>query len=145
MTNDEIISASQAICEAISEEQDGLKRDVLNHVGNTWSLFVIHTLGVNGRMRFSRLQERITGVSQKMLTKSLRELERDGLISRTSYMEVPPRVEYELTELGRGLLIQIIPLWTWIIKRSDSFREARNKFDQTKTNKLSEGLIQRTS
>jgi len=89
-------------------------------------------LGVEGRMRFSRLQERVTGVSQKMLTKSLRELERDGLISRTQYMEVPPRVEYELTELGRGLLIQIIPLWTWIIGRSDIFRAARNKFDHAK-------------
>ncbi|NHA06436.1 helix-turn-helix transcriptional regulator [Mucilaginibacter sp. HC2] len=129
MTDNEIILAAQAICDALSEEQDGLKRDVLNHVGNTWSLFVIHTLGVDGRMRFSRLQERITGVSQKMLTKSLRELERDGLIARTAYMEVPPRVEYELTALGRGLLIQIIPLWTWVIEHADTFREARNAFD----------------
>lgn len=135
MTDKEIISASKAICEALSEEQDGLKRDVLSHVGNTWSLFVIHALGVDGRMRFSRLQERVTGVSQKMLTKSLRELERDGLITRTSFMEVPPRVEYDLTELGRGLLIQIIPLWIWIIGRSNTFREARNKFDQTKKGK----------
>lgn len=133
MTDKEIISASQAICEALNEEQDGLKRDVLSHVGNTWSLFVIHVLGVEGRMRFSRLQERVAGVSQKMLTKSLRELERDGLITRTQYVEIPPRVEYELTELGRGLLIQIIPLWTWIIDRSAIFREARNKFDQIKT------------
>jgi len=133
MTDSEIIKASQAICDELSEEQDGMKRDVLSHVGNTWSLFVIHALGIDGRMRFSRLQERVSGVSQKMLTKSLRELERDGLISRTSYLEVPPRVEYELTELGRGLLIQIIPLWTWIISRSDIFREARDKFDQNKT------------
>ena len=136
MTDSEIIKASQAICDELSEEQDGMKRDVLSHVGNTWSLFVIHALGIDGRMRFSRLQERVSGVSQKMLTKSLRELERDGLISRTSYMEVPPRVEYELTELGRGLLIQIIPLWTWIISRSDTFREARDKFDQNKTTKV---------
>jgi DNA-binding HxlR family transcriptional regulator len=130
MTDNEIITASQAICEALNEEQDGLKRDVLSHIGNTWSLFVIHVLGVDGRMRFSKLQDRVTGVSQKMLTKSLRELERDGLISRTQYLEVPPRVEYELTELGRGLLIQIIPLWTWIISRSDVFRDAREKFDR---------------
>lgn len=141
MTDNEIIKASQAICEALSEEQDGLKRDVLSHVGNTWSLFVIHVLGIDGRLRFSRLQERVEGVSQKMLTKSLRELERDGLITRTSYMEVPPRVEYELTALGRGLLVQIIPLWTWIIGRSDTFREARDKFDQHKKKKLPQGLI----
>lgn len=134
MTDNEIIKASQAICDALSEEEDGLKRDVLGHVGNTWSLFVIHVLGVDGKLRFSRLQERVTGVSQKMLTKSLKELERDGLITRTSYPEVPPRVEYELTELGRGLLIQIIPLWTWIIGRSDTFRAARNEFDKLKGN-----------
>lgn len=144
MTDDEIIKASQAICEALSKEQDGLKRDVLNHVGNTWSQFVIHALGVDGRMRFSRLQERITGVSQKMLTKSLRELERDGLINRTAYMEVPPRVEYELTALGRGLLIQVIPLWTWIISRSDTFREAREEFDQIKREKVGHGNVQTT-
>ncbi len=141
MTDNEIIGASQAICEALSEEQDGLKRDVLNHIGNTWSLFVIHALGIEGRMRFSRLQERVKGVSQKMLTKSLKELERDGLIVRTAYMEVPPRVEYNLTDLGRGLLIQIIPLWTWIIGRSDAFWESRNRFDQIKIEKKREGLI----
>ena len=140
MTDTEIISASQAICQALNEEQDGLKRDVLSHVGNTWSLFIIHVLGVDGRMRFSRLQERVSGVSQKMLTKSLRELERDGLITRTQYMEVPPRVEYELTELGRGLLIQIIPLWTWIIGRSDTFREARNNYDHAKKGKKLDGI-----
>ena len=131
MTDNEIIIASQAICEALNDEQDGMKREVLSHIGNTWSLSVIHVLGVDGKLRFSKLQERVTGVSQKMLTKSLRELERDGLITRTQYMEVPPRVEYELTQLGRGLLIQIIPLWTWIIGRSDAFREARNKFDHS--------------
>ncbi|QNK63486.1 winged helix-turn-helix transcriptional regulator [Pedobacter sp. PAMC26386] len=73
-----------------------------------------------------------------MLTKSLRKLERDGLITRTSYMEVPPRVEYDLTELGRGLLIQIIPLWTWIMGRSDTFRETRNKYNQIKKGKTQE-------
>ena len=90
MTDTEIIKASQAICDALSAEEDGLKRDVLGHLGNTWSLLIIQMLGVNGKLRFSRLQEQVTGISQKMLTKSLRELERDGLITRTMFMEVPP-------------------------------------------------------
>lgn len=129
MTDTEIIKASQAICDALSAEEDGLKRDVLGHLGNTWSLLIIQMLGVNGKLRFSRLQEQVTGISQKMLTKSLRELERDGLITRTMFMEVPPRVEYELTELGRGLLIQILPLWTWVLDQSDNFKTARHVFD----------------
>lgn len=129
MTDTEIIKASQAICDALSAEEDGLKRDVLGHLGNTWSLLIIQVLGVNGKLRFSRLQEQVNGISQKMLTKSLRELERDGLITRTMFMEVPPRVEYELTELGRGLLIQILPLWTWILDQSDDFKIARAAFD----------------
>lgn len=129
MTDTEIIKASQAICDALSTEEDGLKRDVLGHLGNTWSLLIIQLLGVNGKQRFSRLQEQVKGISQKMLTKSLRDLERDGLITRTMFLEVPPRVEYELTELGRGLLIQILPLWTWVLDQSDDFKAARNAFD----------------
>ncbi|MET4141072.1 helix-turn-helix domain-containing protein [Pedobacter sp. UYP1] len=129
MTDTEIIKASQAICDALSTEDDGLKREVLGHLGNTWSLLIIQMLGVNGKLRFSRLQEQVSGISQKMLTKSLRELERDGLITRTMFMEVPPRVEYELTELGRGLLIQILPLWTWVLDQSDNFKMARHVFD----------------
>lgn len=130
MTDTEIIKASQAICDALSAEEDGLKRDVLGHLGNTWSLLIIQMLGVNGKLRFSRLQEQVKGISQKMLTKSLRDLERDGLITRTMFLEVPPRVEYELTELGRGLLIQILPLWTWVLDQSEDFKMARSIFDE---------------
>lgn len=129
MTDNEIIKASQAICDALSEEQDGLKRDILSHLGNTWALYIIQVLGVNGKMRFSRLKDSVGGVSQKMLTKSLRDLERDGLVTRTMFMEVPQRVEYELTELGKGLLVQLIPLWTWVINQTSLFKKARKTYD----------------
>ncbi|MGV8993488.1 MAG: winged helix-turn-helix transcriptional regulator [Flavobacterium sp.] len=76
-------------------------------------------------MRFCNLQKNISGISQKMLTKSLRELERDGLISRSVFPEVPPRIEYELTSLGRGLLVQVTPLWFWIANSVNDFKEAR--------------------
>lgn len=79
-------------------------------------------------MRFSTLQHHIDGISQKMLTKCLRELERDGLISRSIYPEVPPRVEYELTHLGRGLLVQATPLWFWIASHISAFKEARSNY-----------------
>jgi DNA-binding HxlR family transcriptional regulator len=131
MTDDEIVNAWDDICKVLNKANDDLKTDILNHVGNKWSLFIIHALGIDGRMRFSNLQKHINGISQKMLTKCLRELERDGLISRSVYPEVPPRVEYELTPLGRGLLVQVTPLWFWIAKSVNEFREARANFEKS--------------
>ncbi|MCD9855168.1 helix-turn-helix transcriptional regulator [Epilithonimonas sp. JDS] len=97
MTDEEIVNAWDDICKVLNKEQDQLKHDILNHVGNKWSLFVIHGLGIDGKMRFTNLENHIKGISQRMLTKCLRELERDGLILRTVHPEVPPKVEYELT------------------------------------------------
>jgi DNA-binding HxlR family transcriptional regulator len=132
ITDDEIVNAWDDICKVLTKDNDDLKSDILNHVGNKWSLYIIHALGIDGRMRFSNLQKHINGISQKMLTKCVRELERDGLISRTVYPEVPPRVEYELTSLGRGLLVQVTPLWYWIANSIDQFKEARTNYDKTK-------------
>ena len=128
MSDEEIVGAWDDICKVLNKDQDELKRDVLNHVGNKWSLFIIHALGIDGKMRFSNLQNHINGISQKMLTKCLRELERDGLVSRSIYPEVPPRVEYELTALGRGLLVQVTPLWLWIADNINEFNNARSNF-----------------
>lgn len=131
MTDDEIVNAWDDICKVLNKDNDDVKSDILNHVGNKWSLFVIHALGIDGRMRFSNLQKHINGISQKMLTKCLRELERDGLISRTIYPEVPPRVEYELTSLGRGMLVQVTPLWYWIANSVNQFRQARDNYGKS--------------
>ncbi|OXB15234.1 HxlR family transcriptional regulator [Flavobacterium reichenbachii] len=131
MTDDEIVNAWDDICKVLNKDNDDLKSDILNHVGNKWSLFIIHALGIDGRMRFSNLQKHITGISQKMLTKCLRELERDGLISRAVYPEVPPRVEYELTHLGRGLLVKVTPLWYWIANSVDQFKVARANYGKS--------------
>ena len=85
--------------------RDGGKaiRDVLDRIGDKWSLLVIGTLQ-DGRLRFTALQRHIPGISQRMLTLTLRQLERDGLVVRTVHAEVPPRVEYALTEKGRALV-----------------------------------------
>ena len=131
MNDDEIVNAWDAICKVLNKDNDDIKSDILNHVGNKWSLYIIHALGMDGRMRFSNLQKHINGISQKMLTKCVRELERDGLISRTVYPEVPPRVEYELTSLGRGLLVQVTPLWFWIANSVNDFKEARANYDKS--------------
>ncbi|CAH2602575.1 protein of unknown function [Rhodovastum atsumiense] len=71
----------------------------------------------------------VEGVTQRMLTRTLRQLERDGLISRRDHREVPPRGDYALTELGRGLLQGMSPLWGWVIDNADWFRAARDRFD----------------
>ena len=126
---DELIARSQAACDALSDDDDGLKREVLAHAGNRWSLGIVHALGVAGTLRHAELARRLEGVTQRMLTRSLRHLERDGLILRRDYGEVPPRVDYTLTPLGRGLLVGMMPLWTWIIDNASAFRAARTRFD----------------
>ncbi len=87
--------------------------EVLARVGDKWSVYVIHTLGEAGTLRFNELRRRIEGVSQRMLTVTLRSLERDGLVSRAMYPEVPPRVEYALTPLGTTLLDVVGRLVEW--------------------------------
>ena len=89
-------------------------RDVLARVGDTWSVYVIHVLGDAKRLRFNELRKLVDGISQRMLTVTLRGLERDGLVARTVYPEVPPRVEYVLTPLGVTLrqLIRGLVAWT---------------------------------
>ena len=129
MSEDEVIRLSQATCDALSTEDDGLKREVLTHAGNRWSLGIVHTLGVTGKLRHAEIGRRLPGITQRMLTRSLRQLERDGLIARRDHGEVPPRVDYELTALGKSFLVHMVPLWTWLLDNAEDFRAARARFD----------------
>jgi DNA-binding HxlR family transcriptional regulator len=125
----EAMRRSQAACEALSDADDGLKREVLAHAGNRWSLGVVHALGVGGTLRHAELGRALVGVTQRMLTRTLRQLERDGLVARKDHGQVPPRVDYALTDLGRGLLVGMMPLWAWVIDNADAFRAARDTYD----------------
>ncbi len=111
-----------------AEAGGGIIRDVLNRIGDKWSLLVIGTLD-QGRMRFSELQRHIPGISQRMLTLTLRQLERDGLITRTVHAEVPPRVEYELTAMGATLIEPSLALAAWAIENYAGIEAARTIFD----------------
>jgi DNA-binding HxlR family transcriptional regulator len=104
--------------------------DVLNRIGDKWSVMVVGMLGRNGTLRFNELKRTINGVSQRMLTLTLRNLERDGLVTRTIYPEVPPRVEYGLTELGKTLQVPISKLWDWSAEHHTAIVEARAVYDQ---------------
>ncbi len=88
-------------------------RFVMNRIGDKWSVIILITLGENGSMRFGELDKSIEDISQKMLTTTLRALEKEGLISRTMHREIPPRVEYELTNLGKSLVPLIENLVEW--------------------------------
>ncbi|WP_353112650.1 helix-turn-helix domain-containing protein [Microbacterium sp.] len=103
-------------------------RDVLDRVGDKWSLLVIATLREE-RMRFSELLRHIPGISQRMLTLTLRQLERDGLITRTAYAEVPPRVEYELTALGGTLVVIARTIGDWAIAHHGEIERSRARYD----------------
>jgi DNA-binding HxlR family transcriptional regulator len=97
-------------------------------VGDKWSVQIVDLLG-DGAMRFSDLRRSIEGISQRMLTLTLRGLERDGLISRTVFPEIPPHVEYELTRLGKTLLEPIQGLAEWADRNRTAIQDARAKFD----------------
>jgi len=113
-------------CQAVSE--------VLQRVGDKWTVLVVKILG-SGPMRFNELKRTIDGISQRMLTLTLRALERDGLVTRTVYPSVPPRVEYELTVLGRSLLQPVSALAMWAIDHRASIDGARKKFDAREAGK----------
>ena len=104
-------------------------RDVLDRVGDKWSLIAIATLE-HGRLRFSQLQQHIPGISQRMLTLTLRQLERDGLVTRTVHAQVPPRVEYELTPMGETLIAPSVALAAWAVANHPDIESARRNYDR---------------
>lgn len=129
MTDQEALSQAETICRTLRKDDDGVRREVLAHAGSRWSLGILHALGVYGTMRHAEIKRQMTGVTQRMLTKTLRSMERDGLVVRREFGEIPPRVEYELTPLGMGLLIRMSPIWTWVVENVEDFRKARRIFD----------------
>ena len=134
---EDILQYSQTVCDGLRDDDDGLRREVLGHAGNRWSLGVIHTLGVYGQLRHAEIGRRMHGVTQRMLTRTLRQLERDGLVIRHDFEEVPPRVEYQLSDSGLELLVRMVPLWTWIVENAERFRKARETFDSHQLGKAS--------
>jgi DNA-binding HxlR family transcriptional regulator len=103
--------------------------EILARVGDKWSVLVVSLLG-DGSMRFSELRRLIGGISQKMLTTTLRGLERDGFVTRTVTPTIPPRVDYELTALGRDLLVPVRALGDWAKRNRSRVEEARARFDR---------------
>ena len=116
---------------------DALVREIIERVADKWTMLVLEVLEEHGVVRFTRLGELVGGVSQKMLTKTVRQMERDGLVTRTVYPVIPPRVEYQLTELGRSLGAAFCGVWIWAEAHWDEIERARKAFG--------EGTLQRES
>lgn len=103
-------------------------RVVLDRIGDRWTVLLVVALA-DGALRFSQLRTRIEGITPKVLTQTLRALERDGIVTRTVFAEVPPRVEYELTELGRDLLAPIGAIRTWAEEHAARIVVNRDRYD----------------
>jgi DNA-binding HxlR family transcriptional regulator len=109
---------------------DALVREIIERVADKWTMLVLEVLEEHGVVRFTRLGELVGGISQKMLTKTVRQMERDGLVTRTVYPVIPPRVEYQLTELGHSLGAAFCGVWIWAEEHWSEIERARKAFER---------------
>jgi DNA-binding HxlR family transcriptional regulator len=116
-------------CDLSDPSKVAMVREMLERIADKWTLLVIEALDREKEIRFSRLQERVGNISQKMLTKTLRNLERDGLVTRRVHPTVPPNVDYRLTPLGESLSEAVCGMWMWVEKHVGAVEEARRTFD----------------
>ena len=112
-----------------SAEIDALSTELLGHVADKWTLVVLEELNDHGTMRFTELRRAIPGVSQKMLTQTLRQMERVGLVTRNIHPVIPPKVEYKLTKLGFSLGGAVGQLWSWVAANAAEMEGAKARFD----------------
>lgn len=109
---------------------EALVNDLIGRVADKWTMIVLEVLNENGELRFTQIARNIPNISQKMLTQTLRQMERDGLLTRTVHAVVPPRVDYRLTELGVGLGEAFCGVWIWAEANLGAVESARKKFDE---------------
>jgi DNA-binding HxlR family transcriptional regulator len=109
---------------------EALVREIIARVADKWTMLVLEVLEEHGVVRFTRLGELVGGVSQKMLTKTVRQMERDGLVTRTVHPVIPPRVEYQLTELGSSLGEAFCGVWIWAETHGQEIEGARISFEK---------------
>ncbi len=113
----------------IDPRLNALVNDLIGRVADKWTMLILELLAEKGELRFTRITEGVPGISQKMLTQTLRQMERDGLLVRTVHPVVPPKVEYRLTDLGLGLGTAFCGVWTWAEENLTRIEAARAAFD----------------
>jgi DNA-binding HxlR family transcriptional regulator len=113
----------------IDPKIEALVNDLIGRVADKWTMLLLEILAEKGELRFTRLSDLVDGISQKMLTQTLRHMERDGLVTRTVHPVVPPRVEYKLTQLGMSLGAAFCGVWIWAAENLKQVEQARRDFD----------------
>lgn len=121
--------SSKATRRVFQNDENCPIRNVVAQIGDKWSILILFAL-VDGVDRFNSLKARIEGISQRMLTQTLRDLERDGFVQRTVYAEVPVKVEYQLTDMGRGLVSSVWQLVSWADDHLPQIKDCRRRYDQ---------------
>ena len=133
-TNDQITAARRYATTTPPAEIDprieALVTNLIGRVADKWTMLILEALAEKGTLRFTRLAEAINGISQKMLAQTLRGMERDGLLNRKVYPVVPPKVEYQLTDLGLTLGAAFCGVWVWAGDNLEAVEQARAAFDQ---------------
>jgi DNA-binding HxlR family transcriptional regulator len=109
---------------------NALVREIIGRVADKWTMLILEKLHEHGCLRFTQLADAIGGVSQKMLTKTLRQMEADGLVTRTVFPVIPPHVEYEMTEIGASLGEAFCGVWLWADKHHGAIQAARKAFQE---------------
>ena len=118
--------------ENLDPRVEALVTEVIGRVADKWTMIVLEVLSEHGELRFTQLGKLTDGISQKMLTQTVRQMERDGLVVRTVHPVVPPKVEYRLTDLGSGLSEAFCGVWTWAATNLERIEAARQSFDASK-------------
>jgi DNA-binding HxlR family transcriptional regulator len=118
--------------ECVDPQVDELVKDLITGFADKWTFIILDVLWEEGTLRFSQLSRQVPGISQKMLTQTLRRMERDGLVVRTLYACVPPKVEYRLSGLGLSLGAAFCNIWVWAIENLEGVRKAREEFNSGK-------------
>ncbi|RYY24013.1 MAG: transcriptional regulator [Sphingomonadales bacterium] len=116
--------------EDLDPRVEGLVTEIIGRVADKWTMLVLEILTEQGELRFSKLRAECEGISQKMLTQTLRAMERDGLVIRTVHPVIPPKVEYRLTELGNTLAEAFCGVWVWAARNVDQIEASRAAFDE---------------
>lgn len=116
--------------EEVDPKIEALVREIIERVADKWTMLVLEVLEEHGTVRFTRLGELVGEISQKMLTKTVRQMEKDGLVLRTIHPVIPPRVEYSLTALGRSLSAAFCGVWIWAEQNYDEITKARERFQK---------------
>ena len=135
-TDEQVAAAKRAAAYAPAQDAatdpqlDALVNELIGRVADKWTMLILEVLAESGGLRFTRIGERVAGISQKVLTQTLRQMEREGLLTRTIYPVVPPRVEYKLTELGLTLGGAFCGVWVWAAENLKQVEQARRNFDE---------------